>query len=89
MLRKIIEFLVVATVTGVGAGCIAALGTSTTLAIINKSQDVENAGIGEAMSKIGPQVWNAFYIGVGVGALITAIIFFVPKKSQQSPEEGA
>ena len=89
MLRKIVQFIVVATICGIGAGCIAALGTASTLAISMKSQDAENAGIGEQMSKTGPKIWTAFYVGLALGAGATAVIFFVPKKSQQTPEEGA
>ncbi|MCH7905072.1 MAG: hypothetical protein IH944_10980 [Armatimonadetes bacterium] len=84
-MRKYVQFVAAATVTAIGSGTVAALGTSVFVGISQMSRPAGTDIPDEALAQSGNNIWIAFWIGVLIGTAVTAYIFFRPNKAQADP----
>ena len=84
-MRKWVQFFAVTAVTATGTGTVAALGASVFVGASQMSMPADAEITGELLAQSHQNVWIAFWIGVLVGTVVTAYIFFRPNKAQADP----
>ena len=84
-MRKYVQFVAAATVTAIGSGTVAALGTSVFVGASQMWMPANAEITDELLAQSGQNVWIAFWIGALIGTAVTAYIFFRPNKAQADP----